>query len=63
MMLSLMEAISQDKLGEFIDQQEASGYGPIREAEFDALANKVIRSERSADQTSGSPRRDGLPGK
>lgn len=58
--LSLAEAIDCSRLGEFIAQEEARGVGPISEAEFNDAASKVIRTEQSDDQTSGSPRRDGL---
>ena len=59
MNLSLMEAISQDRLDEFIDQQKASGTGPISEAEFDKTASAVIKTPPQSGQTSRSPRRGG----
>ena len=63
MNLSLMEAISQDRLDEFIDQQKASGTGPISEAEFDKTASAVIKTPPQPDRTSSSPHPDGSPEK
>jgi hypothetical protein len=63
MTLSLMEAIAEDRLGEFIAQEEARGVGPISEADFDDLAAKVIRTSRLGGQTSGSLPADGSRGK
>lgn len=62
-MLSLHEAIETGQLQEFIAQAEANGVGPISEAEFDAAASAVIKTEQSDDQTSRSPRHDGSRGK
>lgn len=62
-MLSLTEAIRENRLQEFIAQEEARVVGPIIEAEFNETASTVIRTPQSGDQTSGSPRRDGLRGK
>jgi hypothetical protein len=62
-MLSLSEAMESGRLQEFIAQEEARGVGPISEAEFNATASAVIRTRQPADQTSGSPRRDGSRGK
>ena len=59
MMLSLMEAISQDRLAEFIAQEEARGVSPVRESEFGDTLATVIKTPRSEDQTSHSPSRDG----
>lgn len=59
MMISLAKAIREGRLQEFVAQEEARGVGPISEAEFDATASAVIRTPRSDDQTSGSPRPDG----
>lgn len=62
-MLSLDEARKTGRLQEFIAQSEANGVGPVAEAEFDAAAGAVIRTPQPDDQTSGSPRSDGSPGK
>ena len=59
MTLSLMEAIREDRLGDFIAQEERRGVGPIPKANFETLAKRVIRTSQSADQTSGSLRSDG----
>lgn len=61
--LSLSKAMESGRLQEFIVQEEARGVGPISEAEFDEAASTVIRTQQPADQTSGSPRRDGSRGK
>lgn len=58
-MLSLTEAIRENRLQEFIAQEEARGVGPISEAEFNATASLVIKTPQSDGQTSRSPRRDG----
>lgn len=54
MRLSLADAIRLDRLGDFIDQEELSGVGPIDRAEFDGAASRVIKAPRSEDQTSRS---------
>lgn len=63
MNISLMQALNEDRLEDFIAQEEGRGVGPISEAEFNAAASAVIRTSQSDDQTSGSPRRDGSRGK
>lgn len=63
MNLSLMQALNEDRLEDFIAQEEARGVGPISEAEFDLTASAVIKTPLSDDQTSGSLRRDGSRGK
>ena len=62
-MLTLSHTLESGRLQEFIDQQEASGSGPISEAEFDDTAETVIKTPLSDDQTSGSPQSDGSPEK
>lgn len=61
--LSLAEALRDDRMAEFVAQEEKRGVGPATEPDFDRLAARLIQSERSADQTSGSPRRGGSAGK
>lgn len=61
--LTLADAMRENRLAEFIAQEEAREVGPVTEADFDRLADRLIRNERSADQTSGSPRRGGSAGK
>ncbi len=61
--LTLAEAIRTNRLPDFILQQEVAGVGPVAEADFDALAAKVIRTSRSVDQTSHSLPADGSRGK
>jgi hypothetical protein len=59
---SLMQAIQSGRLPDFIAQEKARSVGPIDESDFDALAAKVIRAERSGDQASYSLPADGSPG-
>lgn len=54
MNLSLMQALNEDRLEDFIAQEEARGVGPISKAEFDMTASAVIKTPQSDDQTSGS---------
>lgn len=61
--LTLQEALQSRRLDEFIAQAERENVGPISEAEFDGTASIVIKTPPQDDQTSGSPRRDGLRGK
>jgi hypothetical protein len=58
-MLSLSKAIKEDRLGDFILQQEAAGVGPTNEPDFLSAASKVIKHEQQSDQTSRSASRDG----
>lgn len=62
-LLSLSAALKFGRTAEFIAEQEARGIGPVDEADFDALAAKVIKTERSGDQTYHSLPADGSPGK
>jgi hypothetical protein len=61
--LSLMKAIQDGRLQDFITQEEARGVGPVVQADFDALAAKVIKTSQSAGQTSHSLPADGSRGK
>lgn len=58
-MLTLSKAIKDGRLQDFVTQDEARGVGPIDLAKFEETATKLIKTERSDDQTSGSPRHDG----
>lgn len=62
-MLSLMQALNEDRLKEFIAQEEGRNVGPISEAAFNATASTVIKTPLPDDQTSGSLRGDGSPEK
>ncbi len=62
-MISLSQAINEDRLEDFINQEEARGVAPISEAEFDETASAVIKKPPQDDQTSGLPRLDGSPEK
>lgn len=61
--LSLSKAVKENRLEEFIRQQEAAGIGPVNEAAFLKAASKVIKHEPRSDQTSRSASRDGSSGK
>lgn len=63
MTLSLMQALNEDRLEDFIAQEEFRGVQPIREAAFDETASTIIRTPLPDDQTSGSLRLDGSPEK
>lgn len=63
MKLSLSDAIKEDRLQEFIAQEEYRGVEPISKAVFDDTASTVIKTPPQDDQTSGSPHPDGSPGK
>ncbi len=60
--LSLRRAVAENRVEEFIDQEEARGIGPVERDEFDRALAETIRSPRSEDQTSCSSSRDGSPG-
>jgi len=59
MTLSLARAVREDRLEEFIRQQEAAGYGSAPAAEFESTMDSLIRQPQSEDQTSRSPSGDG----
>ena len=62
-MLTLSEALKDNKLNEFIEQEESRGKGPILEESFLLAASKVIKTSQQSDQTSRSPSSDGSTGK
>lgn len=62
MIMSLSEAVREDKLAEFIAQEEARGIGPADEAPFLAVVRGAAKAPRSEDQTSRSPSDDDLNG-
>ena len=53
-MITLSEALEQDRLEEFIEQAEAEGVGPADRAQFEALVGRVT-APQPEDQTSRSP--------
>lgn len=61
--LSLKQAIDENRLDEFIRQQEAAGVGPVDERRFFAAARKVIKPAKQSDRTSRSASRGGSTGK
>jgi len=62
-MISLSEAVKQDRLEDFIAQEEGRNVASINEAEFDDTASTVIKTPLQDGQTSGSLHRDGSPEK
>lgn len=52
-MLTLAEAIEQDRLPEFAAQAEAQGIGPADRAQFEALVG-TLTTPQPEDQTSRS---------
>ena len=61
--LTLQEALQGNRLNDFINQAERENVGPVSEADFNSLAERLIKTPQSDDQTSRSPRRDGSHGK
>ncbi len=61
--LSLAQAVADDRLGDFIAQEEARGVGPIDRAAFDDLAAALVKAPQSEGQTSRSSSGDGSSGK
>ncbi len=62
-MLTLSKAIAEDRLDEFVRQQESVGVAPIPEAAFLSAASKVIKTSQQSDRTSRSPSSGGSTGK
>lgn len=50
-MLSLTQAAKENRLPEFIAQEEARGIGPIDKNDFVSSLSSLIKSPRSEDQT------------
>ena len=63
MTLSLMQALNEDRLEDFISQEEVRGVSPIIEAAFDSTASIVIKTPLQDDQTLGLLHPDGSPEK
>jgi hypothetical protein len=59
MNITLSQAIREDRLEEFIKEQEAAGIGPVDERYFFQAASRVIKPAKSADRTSRSASRGG----
>lgn len=60
--LTLVDALSDDRLDEFIRQEETR-LSACSQADFDAAVKAVIKSPPSANQTFHSPSSHGLRGK
>lgn len=52
--IGLSDALASGELNSFIKQEEARGVGPVASKKFDRLAEAVIKSPQSEDQTSRS---------
>jgi hypothetical protein len=61
--LSLSLALKQNRLEDFIRQQEAAGTGPAAETDVLEAIAKVAKSGKSAGQTSRSASAGGSTGK
>ena len=62
-MLTLRNALEQNKVADFIAQEEARGIGPTDPRALDALVAEAAKERRSEDQASHSPSDDGSTGK
>jgi hypothetical protein len=62
-MLSLAKAIKENRLDEFIREQELEGIGPVQETDFLMAASKVIKTSQQSAQTPRSPSSGDLTGK
>jgi hypothetical protein len=61
-MIDLEDAMKSGRLQEFIAQEEARGIGPANSRELDEALSRLMKSEKSEDQTSRSVSSDGLSG-
>ena len=52
--LSLKAALAENRLDDFIAQEEARGVGPVDLSEFEKLAEALAIAPRPEDQTSHS---------
>ena len=62
-MITLKKALEQNRLSEFIAQEEARGVQAIEGSELNRVLELVIKPPQSKDQTSRSASRDGSRGK
>lgn len=62
-MLTLVNALREGRLDEFIAQEEARGVGPADKANLDHALEALIRQPQSEDRTSRSASPDGSTGK
>jgi len=62
-MLTLAEAVKQNRLAEFASQEESRGVGAIDRSIFEELATALIKAPRSEGRTSRSSSADGSTGK
>ena len=46
--------MAENRLEEFVQQEEARGVGSAMEADFDAVVRRIVRKPGLSDQTSGS---------
>ena len=63
MPINLSQALRDNRLSEFIAQEEARGVGPIARTDFDTFSTALIKAPQSKGRTSRSPSGDGLSGK
>jgi hypothetical protein len=60
--LSLKKAIQQDRLPEFVAQQEAAGLPPADPKAFEVVVSAAVKAKPAARRTSGSHTADGSTG-
>jgi hypothetical protein len=59
-MISLTLAKRENRLEEFVQQEESRGIGPADLCALNALVAEAAKAPQSEDQASRSPSRDGL---
>lgn len=61
--LSLSQALRENRLEDFIRQEEERGVAPVKGSDFDRALKLLVRPRQSAGQTSRSPSGGGSTGK
>ncbi len=61
--LNLKEALRENRLADFVAQEEARVVEPVERGKFDDTLARIIKPRRSVDRTSRSPSRGGSAGK
>lgn len=61
-MLTLSDALKEDRLDEFVAQEEARGVGPVERRELEDKVAALLRTTQSEDRTPRSASSDGSTG-
>jgi hypothetical protein len=61
--LSLKDALKNNRLKDFISQEEAAGVAAADTDFFDSTIKRIVKLRKPQDQTSGSRAHDDLNGK